>query len=185
MAIRCEVYDDDNGSMLNPPLPKLPDVSTMVSAYAPAYVLPVFDVGDNNLSVPFILNAIDIQDAYDWDSRSQNTTTFWVAYLLTAYQPYAVDDGDPNSEFSPLGLTPSQEGGSLILLELHQLHEGIADPTTEERDTVVHESGHSAGDDTPADPDHAELGIMTEGAPITQSSFSASTLRRFREANPW
>jgi hypothetical protein len=150
------VHDDDDDSLLA----KLPDVGAMGAAYREAYVLPVYDVGDYNMNVPFALNVQDTQGAFaamDWDSRSQNATSFWVAYVLAGFQgPRApgpqgpVADSDPNSETALGGATvppPSQGGppggGSLVFLEGHQVHEGYANPISEEQITVVHESGHA------------------------------------------
>ena len=145
LNIPCTIHDDDDDTLL----PKLPDTSTMGAAYQPAYVVPVYDVGDNNMNVPFVLNVRSGETvaAQDWDSRSPNAPDFWVAYLLESYQCQASDqDNDPDSEDRTFGATPSSAGGSLIFLEVHQSHEGVGDPVGEEQDTVVHETGHAVGD---------------------------------------
>ena len=126
------------------------------AAYQPAYVVPVYDVGDDNMNVPFVLNVAynnaAIIAVQDWDSKSQNSPDFWVAYLLQSFQGQASDqDNDPNSEVSTLGATPVPAGGSVIFLEVHQIHEGVTNPIAEEQITVVHETGHAVGrsDDHP------------------------------------
>lgn len=122
----------------------------MELAYKPAYVVPVYDVGDNNMSVPFVLNvAADdgtIILAQDWDSKSLNTPNYWVSYLLESFQGQAAnEDHDPNSELGTLGITPSFAGGCLIFLDIHQGHEGVSNSQFEEQVTVVHETGHAVG----------------------------------------
>jgi len=145
LNIPCIVIDDDDDTLL----PKLPDTGTLASAYQPAYMVPVFDVGDNNLAVPFVLNRqsnVALSSLMDWDSRGLNSPDFWVTYLLEAYQgDTARGDYDPNGETAAFGTTPSMTGGSLIYLEVHQQHENTADPLAEEQDTVVHETGHTVG----------------------------------------
>jgi len=145
LNIRCTVHDDDDDTLL----PKLPDVSTMADAYAPAYVVPVYDVGDNNMNVPFVLNLPNpnaVFDAQDWDSRSENAHGFWVAYILMGFQGTFLKDVDPDSEFPAYGETVDPEGGSTIFIEVHGAHEGVANPVTEEQDSVAHETGHAVGD---------------------------------------
>ena len=121
----------------------------------PCYVVPVYDVGDNNMNVPFVLNVTfaGIVAVQVWDSRQHNSQDFWVAYLLQSFQMNTWQDMDPNSELSSsvLGVTSGSDGGALIFLEIHQAHEGISDPLGAEQDTVVHEIGHAVGngDDEP------------------------------------
>ena len=145
LNIPCALKDDDDNTVL----PKAPDTTAMAAAYQPAYVVPVYDVGDNNMNVPFVLNVADndaaIDATFDWDSRSANTPNFWVAYVLQAFQGPFIKDNDPNSGVFWFGVMPGSGGGSLIFLELHQAHEGITNPLAEERDTVVHETGHAVG----------------------------------------
>ncbi len=171
LNIPCTIHDDDDDTLLR----KVPDTSTMAAAYQPAHVAPVYDVGDNNMNVPFILNVANNDPAiiasFDWDTRSQNAPDYWIAYVLESYQGQASDqDNDPDSEISTLGVTPGGGGGSLIFLELIQSHEGITDPVSEERDTVVHETGHAVGD-SPDDP-------VTDG----NSNFNANYLDQIRSS---
>jgi len=145
LNIPCRIHDDDDDTLL----PKLPDTSTMTSAYQAAYVLSVYDVGNSDMNVPFVLNVPEDGDAslaiQRWDSKSQNAADFWVAYLLEGYQSWATNDDDPNLEESDYADTIEFEGGSTTYVEIHQTHEGVADPAQEERDTVVHETAHAVG----------------------------------------
>ncbi|MEK6674392.1 MAG: hypothetical protein AABZ47_01910 [Planctomycetota bacterium] len=145
LNIPCTLKDDDDNTLL----PKLPDTSAMTPAYQPAYVVPVFDVGDNNMNVPFVgnvaANGPAIDATFDWDSRSANTPNFWVAYVLASFQSAFDKDNDPNSEDRTLGATPLTSGGCLVFLEVHQGHEQSSNPVADEQDTAVHETGHAVG----------------------------------------
>lgn len=45
-------------------LPEAPDISMMVGAFAQVYVVPAYDVGDNNMNVPFVLNVANSHSAH-------------------------------------------------------------------------------------------------------------------------
>jgi len=143
LNIPCSVHDDDDDNLL----PKAPDVSMMAGAFAQAYVVPAYDVGDNNMNVPFVLNVADsdsaITAAMDWDSRSLNSSDYWVTYVLEAFQNALDQDADPDSEDGYVGITSLADGGSLVFLELH--YESFGNPVIEEQVTVVHECGHAVG----------------------------------------
>jgi len=145
LNIPCSVHDDDVDSLL----PKLPDTSTLAAAYAPAYVVPVYDVGDNDANVPFVLNVADndaaIDAVLDWVSRSLNAPEFWVVYILQSFQgPAPGEDADPDSEALTLGMTPSRTGGSLSFIET--IYDSTANPPGRLSNNVVHETGHAVAD---------------------------------------
>ena len=127
----------------------MPDTSKLANAMREAYVQVLFDVGDNNDKVPFILNVADfdenIRDAQDWDSVSFNSADFWVTYILGAYQGERERDCDPDNELSLLGVTTNMYGGSLIFIETIKdySHKNGLNTAKEEQDTVVHEIGHA------------------------------------------
>jgi hypothetical protein len=132
--------------------------------FADAYIRPVYDGGGNpendTHDVPFILNTSN-EAAFDWDSRNNNSSTFWVVYILTAFQPAHGPvgmgvDGDADWEpkvygrsfFTDDGNDQNNVGGVLIYLET--IREGTAvantrpgQPEDLERRTVVHEVGHA------------------------------------------
>jgi len=116
----------------------------MSTAYREAYVVPIYDVGDYNMNVSFLLNTD--QTDLDWDSRVHNATAFWVAYVLSSFQDITTTDDDPDAEAGTFGVSTNPTGGSLIFLELHQPHEGVSNPQLEEQITIVHEIGHTVGD---------------------------------------
>ncbi|MEK6674389.1 MAG: hypothetical protein AABZ47_01895 [Planctomycetota bacterium] len=174
LNIPCTLKDDDDNTLL----PKAPDTSAMAPAYQPAYVVPVYDVGDNSMNVPFVANVpedpVETLAIHRWDSRTQNAPDFWVAYLLEGLQSASRDDRDPNNEAFSFGDTVNIAGGSLIYLEVHQPREGVGNPVAEERDTVVHETGHAVGRSTDEP--------VTDGA----SNFKANYLNHIRSTTrPW
>ncbi len=174
MNTNCRLHDDDDDTLL----PRMPDVSGMAAAYASAYVVPVYDVGDNNMNVPFVRN-VPLNDgenvaALDWDSRALNSAEYWVVYVLSSFQGQASNrDRDPDSERATLGVTPSVGGGSLVFLEVHQAHEGQSNPAHYEQVTIIHETGHAAGD--------SDAHPVTENNDI-DSSFVAEYLVYIRSA---
>lgn len=150
------LHDDDIDF---PTLPRLPDTTLLPTAAGQAYVVPVFDLGALNVTptTPFVANiqtltlagatnANGIIGAQRWDTQQYNANDFWVAYLLGAFQADELLDADPAAEATrALGGTPNPVGGSLIFFELHQTHEGVANPTSAEQDTVDHEVAHALG----------------------------------------
>jgi predicted Zn-dependent protease with MMP-like domain len=137
-----------------------------------AFVSVAFDVGDNNDEVPFILNVgssnAAVVAAQDWDSKNDNSESFWVAYLLGAFQGPEDRDNDPSAESGTMGATPSDDtGGSLIYLEtiLDVSDERSWDASANERDTVVHEVGHAVGKRH----DHPVTGWLDEPSKYTEN----------------
>ena len=174
LSIPCVIHDDDDDTLL----PKSPDTSTLAAAFKPTYVVPVYDVGDNNMNVPFVRNVPEDSAAtltiQRWNSRPQNASGFWVAYLLAGFQGQLSRDRDPDTELRTLGDTVDPDGGSLIYLEIHQSHEGVGNPAAEEQDTVLHETGHAVAR-SPDEP-------VTDGS----STFNANYVNRIRSSpRPW
>ena len=140
------LHDDDDDSIM----PRLPNTGQMPLALAQGFVVPLYDVGDTNVAVTFARNVplvhANIVAVQDWDSRAMNADRFWVAYVLSCFQgDVSIRDRDPNTENRGFGVTPSGDGGCLVFLEVHRSGEGIATPTAEEQDTVVHELGYAVG----------------------------------------
>jgi len=168
------LHDDDDDSLL----PRFPDTAAVVAAMRVAYVFP-FTSTDNSavafkLNIPYDYDAH--RDAQDWNTKSDNADDYWVAYVLSCFQPgkwYAggggLGDLDPRWEDSIYGVTAGplgQYGGCLIFVESHQSHEGTANPSLQEQDTVVHELGHAVGGRAlppGADPENSTGGGVSAG----------------------
>ena len=140
------LHDDDDDSIL----PKMPDTGQVGAALSPCFIISVYDVGISRDDVPFKRNVARdnsaITSVQQGDSRSLNSQSFWVAYILECYQgDVSLRDHDPSTEVSGFGVTPGNSGGSLIFLETHRISEGVYNPIAEEQDTVVHELGHAVG----------------------------------------
>lgn len=157
-----------------------------LNVFAPAYIRPKYDIGDNNNSVPFVLNypsegtAAQFIAPYDFDaSASEADPGFWTVYLLSGYQCDAGGDLDPLSEQNrnpsmvAVANSDNQNGlGAVIYWEMFseygsQLTGG---------DTIDYVAGHELGH--LFNGDHADGGLMAStNAPIT---FSAITLAKIR-----
>ncbi len=143
------VHDDDMDNLLQQP--KYPDVTLLDPKLKPAFITPIYDLSNPTPVTPFGLNVAS--DQFDpnygplvwqrWDTDDFNATEFWVAYILEAYQEDYPNDNDPTQDpHHAVGVTSVPFGGSMILLEAYQVHEGL-DPVSGEPVTVVHEVGHA------------------------------------------
>lgn len=76
------------------------------NVYASAFVVPTYDVGDNNKAVRFFLNTPGsfprptndevLRSIYDFDAKaSQDDPNYWTVYLLGGYQDSSENDADP------------------------------------------------------------------------------------------
>ena len=103
----------------------MPDTSRLDEALAKAYVVPVYDVPGSDDNVPFVLNnqAGQENSVKRRDSKAMNRPSFWVVYLLGAFQGSVAQDNDPspnsdNQELGPvLGVANKTYGGALIYME--------------------------------------------------------------------
>lgn len=97
------LQDDDVDSVL----PQFPDFSLMKQLYKPAYILPLADGGSSlthDNIVPFVRNfdwAADLQQSLQFalniaQSDADRQEDFWIAYALSAFQPGAQMDFDPD-----------------------------------------------------------------------------------------
>ncbi len=143
----ASIRDDDH--LLDGQDVPMPDTSQLGNAMAEAFVEVLYDVGDSNDNVPFVLNVTDPVSAMDWDSKSDNSVGYWVAYVLGAFQGPAGVDNDPDTEpVVGVGATPVDYGGSLIYIEaiVDIARQCGWNATLTEQDTVVHEVGHAVAD---------------------------------------
>ncbi len=140
--IPFKLVDDDDLELL----PQLPDVSELDNALAYAYVVPDYETVKSNQEIPFVLNNTDFEILQHWDSAGDNQETFWIVYIVQAYQGAVTLDRDPDSESRLWGMSSAISGGAIVYLEVHLEHEGVGNPARQEQNTVIHEVGHAVGD---------------------------------------
>lgn len=170
-----------------------PDTGRLVACFAPAYVLPVFDLPNVRPTVPFVLNtgssAGDLLQLYRFDNNinfAEKQQTYWVVYVLGALQGPVGEDGDPDDSNNDgrldepggiaVGTVDALNGvGAVIYYEgLYERSGGRRVPTnsvgTGEQDVVAHKVAHLFG------AEHADGGIMSQ----TSNVFTPHSLRKIR-----
>lgn len=130
-----------------------------LNAFAPAYIRPTYDIGDNNNSTNFHLNLTDNiatrQSLYDFDQiATEASSDFWTVYLWFGYQYIVTRDEDPETDNSTVGVAddPTFTGmgqGAVIFLETNGAKECPEIPPFPTQAvfcnvhaTKVHELGH-------------------------------------------
>ena len=97
-----------------------PDTAGMMTTYAPAYILPLFDTGEDTPDVPFVLNSenADIR-AHIEEGKGVDLSTdrHWAVTVLGAYQRLRARDNDPNSEGTPRARAIGVAHGALVAME--------------------------------------------------------------------
>ncbi|HMS39165.1 MAG TPA: hypothetical protein PKE69_02985 [Pyrinomonadaceae bacterium] len=208
-----QLYDDDNFDdgigLLNGDIGEdipMPNTNRMTAnsddatanVFAHAYVRPVYDVGDNNDSVPFFANVEnnEITDLFDTYFTQQATHTgsdageFWTIYLLGGYQYTTASDGDPRRFNSSMVLqnvygaadVPERARtgrGAIIFTEEGRNTEypaGWTDPPVSRAYTVGHEVGHLFGCI------HNDGGLMSITQSRTSGVFTPICLNQIRTA---
>ena len=175
------LLDGDDGENVT-----APDTSLMQDSddpgknvFAPAYVRPIYDIGDNNDFVLFVLNvAKDAPSAiiatYDFDTvGTEADPAFWTVYLLGAYQFIRSEDLDPGVELmSALGIVDTINGrGASVYNEVARTGEipfsGI------NALTAAHEIGHLFNGL------HPDGGLMSS----MSATFSDVTLNKIRSVS--
>jgi hypothetical protein len=198
-AVQFNLYDDDNMDDGVGPLNgdagedvPMPHTSMMQSSdnpddnrFAPAYIRPVYDIGDNNENTNFAVNVREhsgeaIRELFDFDQvATEDSEDFWTVYLLGAYQYTTELDGDPDEEdpndpddYGWVGVADEQNGqGALILFEPHRIGDCHFGPIfCNIPGTAVHEIGHLLN------ADHDDGGIMATESLV----FSAQSIARMR-----
>lgn len=149
------------------------------NVFAPAYVRPKYDIGDNNDLVPFVLNvAADTSAAriatYDFDTAATEASEdFWTVYLLGAYQ-YTTDydaDGPPGETTILGGVVDLINGrGASVFNEVLRQGEINVTAILNNATVTAHEIGHLFN------------GMHTQGGLMDQlsTSFSDTTLDSIR-----
>jgi hypothetical protein len=186
-----EAHGFGDGAMI-----PFPDTGRLATCFAPAYILPVFDLPNPRPVVPFVLNAgnspADLISLYRFDNiNTEKAETFWTVYILSALQGPVNEDGDPydaNGDGRPdesggvtLGNVDGLNGiGAVIYLEaLNEIGGGrrvLTNGTgTGEQDQVAHKIGHLFG------AEHIDGGLMAQSSNV----FSPQSLRKIRQTiNP-
>lgn len=170
--------DGDTGEDLPAPVTSLVMNSDnpTENAFAPAYIRPIYDIGDNNDLVRFVANVAEDTPAaksvlYDFDNQvTEARTDFWTVYLLGAYQFTTALDGDPDGE-NPLGtiagVVDDINGvGASVFHEVIRPREGQITGIVNSSSVTAHEIGHLFG------ANHKEGGLMD----MVSRSFSDTTL---------
>lgn len=155
------------------------------NVFAPAYVCPVFDVGDSNDTVPFVLHTPDSElekiATYDFDAiGTEADPGFWTVYILGAYQFDTDQDNDPGGTLKKLvlGTVDALNGMGVSLFQ-----EAVADAARSKdhvdqncTDAVltVHEMGHLFNGV------HPDGGIMESGCSSMTTAFSIKTIATIR-----
>jgi hypothetical protein len=169
-----------------------PDTGRLATCFAPAYILPVFDLSNPTPVVPFVLNTpgsapSDLRSLFRFDnSRYAKQETYWVAYLLGAMQGTVNEDNDPGDlngdgrpdESGGVALGSVDElGGSGAVIYLEDIvdfaggkHVATNSNGTGEQDVVVHKIGHLFG------AEHVDGGVMSQSSNV----FSPQSLSKIR-----
>ncbi|HYC00973.1 MAG TPA: transglutaminase-like domain-containing protein [Candidatus Limnocylindrales bacterium] len=176
---------DDGEDVRNPTLALLSNSDdAMTNVYSVAYIRPLFDVGDDNSSVPFVLNTPDGADeealllgTYDFDQvATEADDEFWTVYLLGAYQMQTEEDADAEGG-GTLGQVDEIHGlGASVFLETARDVRLPGTGCTEDV-TVVHEVGHLFN------LQHPEGGLMASPCNAGTSSFSNASLQKLRDVD--
>ncbi len=181
LLIPYRVDDDD---MANGTDVAGPDLSRLVPAFAPAYVLPLTDAGTADGALTFhphmetrVANsgpAVRVGWKFDASAQEANSR-YWCLYIRGSFQDsVAQDDNDPNGSVT-WGIVDDINGqGANIYKEVFTATEHAIFPAIDEDDTVVHEVGHLFNGL------HADGGVMSGGGVAGGPDFSNTTLNRIR-----
>jgi hypothetical protein len=142
------------------------------NVYAAAYIRPIYDGGgsaaNNNSNVAFVLNSPNVGTAtlnqinLGRTSGTNESDSFWVAYVQIGYQPEAIEDSDPDVEDATGAYTPRYTNGTTddvtssagvtrgadgSLLFIETMRDRVRYPPTSIIDTIAapHEVGHQFG----------------------------------------
>jgi hypothetical protein len=170
VTVLFDAYDDDlNADGTNKAgLARFPDTSLMAPSFNPVDMFPVIDGGgdlaNDTKDVPFLANIPADNDAavaatFKIGSAANEKNTFWIVYLLAAFQHTTNEDNDPNNEAGTGGIVATPGGGTTlsttmvvrgaqgtdVYLETDRDRVAAGATAGLEQRVVVHETGHQFG----------------------------------------
>jgi len=129
-----------------------PDTGLLVAAFQPAYVLPVFNTGNNNSNAGFIYAMTDGEASSQGSANraTEESSDYWAAYVQGVYEGPDGEDNDYDTENGRDGYcVPYEPEYAFVYLEVIRDLCGLEHPTWDatlvQRRTVVHEIGHQFG----------------------------------------
>ncbi len=186
-----------------------PDVGDMVRAYARAFILPVFDTGEDTNNVPFDLNTemSEISGQINAGKGTpMSTGDYWTVAVQGAFQTSKEDpslggDNDPDNEGTWRGVADSYAEGVLICQE--SIRDWIQAPVAKgggggvdpdntgelprrprRQEILVHEVGHilslSHADGAVTAADPFGGVMLASNAPRQSSNFTQRSLNKLR-----
>lgn len=181
------VKDGDQGEDIpSPDLSLIQDSDDPAqNVFAPAYVRPIYDIGDSNDNAGFVLNTpgagtpADLISTYDFDSEgTHNNSEFWTVYLLGAYQYAIAADGDGEGNVT-FGAADGRFGARGASVFFEGLSEGTPTTYFNNAATTAHEIGHLFSGD------HFDGGLMEQSGTRASLAFTEITLNFIRSiTNP-
>jgi hypothetical protein len=193
LRIPYRITDDDlaNGNDVADP-----DLTVAPTAFAPAYALPVQDVGNHQGNLTFIANipaddADSVMLGWQFDlSAHEANNDFWLVYLRGSLQHSTDVDDDADGEGGVLGIVtdigPNGIGANIYLEIFRGGDAMVPVPASglSEGHTVAHEIGHLFGglhsDCTVGVAPCASAGLMAQSSVRNSPDFNEITLDKIR-----